>query len=387
MKSDAVRRNNNIMQNKKEMIGPISFENWKAHLRYSKVVETTEYPLYTDAYITGELTEDLGPYKLFNTLPLESNDLDVPALVLRLDYHSNIHRADLPMNKTNTKRYHGGDLVDEIAALISLCFGIRLMAGGVTRTFRGNDPKGQPVSYGSYVKQPLINRKKDKKVILPQKIEKVQLVFNDLLSRYHQLSAENAIEIVKAARLYQTGLWISEYQPELSWIMFVSAVEAVAGRWRKDKLKPEKRLEIFKPDLVKILFQQGGLDLVKKVASEISDSIGATKTFVDFILEHFPEEPSERPPVHTRIDWSKEAFNKYLRQIYEYRSIALHGGTPFPSPMSEPPMKSEGKYIERPSGLATSSHNAVWTHKDLPMLLHIFEYVVRNSIINWWQSL
>ena len=209
----------------------------------------------------------------------------------------------------------------------------------------------------------------------------------NLFARFHELSAENANEIVRAARLYQTGLWISEFQPELSWIMFVSAVETVAGRWRKERFEPVERLKIFKPSLVDVLFQHGGLDLVRIVANDISASLGATKTFVDFILEYFPEAPSGRPPVHSQIDWSKKAFNKYLRQIYKYRSDALHGGTPFPSPMSDPPLKFEGKYIEKPSGIATSSHNAVWIQKDLPMLLHIFEYVVRNSIINWWKSL
>lgn len=375
------------MKNEEKIVGPISFENWRAYLNSSGLVETLEYPLYTDAHITGELTENLGPYKLFNTIPLDMNNLDIPSLVLRLDYHLEYDHSKVNMNKTDIRRYHGGDLVDEIAALLSLCFGFRLMAGGVTREFRIGDPRGRPVSYGSFVKQPLTFRNQEKRLILPQKLGTFKLLPKSLFARFTELNEENANELIRAARLYQTGLWISEYQPELSWIMFVSAVETVAGRWRKEKFDSEERLKIFKPSLVKILFEQGGSELVKIVANEISDSLGATKTFVDFILEYFPEEPSERPPIHSRIDWAKKSFNKYLRQIYEYRSNALHGGTPFPSPMSEAPMKFEGKYIEKPSGLATSSHNAVWTQKDLPMLLHIFEYVVRNSIINWGKSL
>jgi len=368
-------------------IAPISFENWRAYLNSDNLVETSEYPLYTDAHITGELTENLGPYKLFNTIPLYMNNLDIPSLVLRLDYYLEYDHSKIKMDKTDTSRYHGGDIVDEIAALVSLCFGFRLMAGGVTREFRIDDPKGRPVSYGSFVKQPLTFRKQDKRFILPQKLGTFNLLPNSLLTRFSELDEEDANELVRAARSYQTGLWISEYQPELSWIMFVSAVETVAGRWRKEKYDPVERLQIFKPSLVKILDEQGGIELVKSVANEISDFVGATKTFVDFILEYFPEEPKERPPIHSRIDWTKKSFNKYLRQIYKYRSNALHGGTPFPSPMSEPPMKFEGKFLERPAGLATSSHNAVWTQKDLPMLLHTFEYVVRNSIINWWKSL
>jgi hypothetical protein len=29
----------------------------------------------------------------------------------------------------------------------------------------------------------------------------------------------------------------------------------------------------------------------------------------------------------------------------------------------------------------------VWLAKDTPIQLHTFEYIVRNSIINWWKSL
>lgn len=374
------------MSDNNKRIGPVSYENWSAYLTNSELVETSEYPLYTDAHITGELSEGFGPYKLFNTVPIDSNNIDVPSIVLRLEYHLEVDYLKIKMDKTDTSRYHGGDLVDEIAALISLCYGIRLMAGGVTREFRGGDPKGRPVSYGSYMKQPITFKKIDKRVILPQKLGTFQLIPNRLLSSYHKLSAENAIELVRAARLYQTGLWISEFQPELSWIMFVSAIETIAKSWMKEKANSIERLNLFKPSLVKLLFDQGGSELVKNVADEISDFMGATKTFIDFVIEHFPKEPNNRPENHSCIDWTKDAFKKYLRQIYNYRSKALHGGTPFPAPMCETPVKFKNHYIECPSGLATSANNAVWTKDDLPMLLHVFEYVVRTSIINWWEK-
>jgi hypothetical protein len=38
-------------------------------------------------------------------------------------------------NKTDTSRYHGGDLADELAALISLTLGICPKAGGERRIF------------------------------------------------------------------------------------------------------------------------------------------------------------------------------------------------------------------------------------------------------------
>lgn len=375
------------MKRTKQIVGPISFENWKAYLNKSKLTSTSEYPLYSNAHITGELTEKLGPYKIFNTVPIDTKNLEIPALVLRLDYHLDNYNTNTNMKKTDTSKFHGGDLIDEIAALTSLCFGIRLMAGGVTREFGGKDPKGRPVSHGLFSKQPVTFNKKNKNLILPQKMGTFKLSSNDLLGKYYKLSEENAIELVRAARLYQTALWISEHQPELSWIMFVSAIETIAQKWRKDSVDPVAKLKLFKPSLEEALFNEGGADLVEKVAIEISDYMGSTKTFIDFILEYFPNEPINRTEIHSRIDWTKRSFKKYLSQIYNYRSLALHGGTPFPSPMCEPPMKLNGKYFEAPPGLATSSNNAVWVKKDLPMLLHVFEYVVRNSIKSWWQSL
>ena len=55
------------------------------------------------------------------------------------------------MTKTDTSQYHGGWLVDEIAALLSLCLGIRIKAGGQTRIFEeGKDPKGHPEYHAGY---------------------------------------------------------------------------------------------------------------------------------------------------------------------------------------------------------------------------------------------
>ncbi len=375
------------MKKSKQIFGPISLENWKAYLNKSKLISTSEYPLYSNAHITGELTENFGPYKIFNTIPIDTKNLEIPSLVLRLDYYLDNYNTSINMEKTDTSKFHGGDLIDEIAALTSLCFGIRLMAGGVTRQFGGKDPKGRPVSYGLFSKRPVTFSETKKNLILPQKLGTFKVFSNDLLGNYYKLKEENAIGLIRAARLYQTALWISEHQPELSWIMFVSAIETVAQKWRKDSIEPVSKLKIFKPNLEKLLFKEGGADLVKKVAIEISDYMGSTKTFIDFILEYFPTEPKNRTEKYSRINWTKRSFNKYLRQIYNYRSLALHGGTPFPSPMCEPPINFKGKYSETPLGLATSSNNAVWVKKDLPMLLHVFEYVVRNSIKNWWRSL
>jgi hypothetical protein len=39
-----------------------------------------------------------------------------------------------------------------------------------------------------------------------------------------------------------------------------------------------------------------------------------------------------------------------------------------------------------PFGLAAGDGSSVWLAKDMPMYLHLFEYVVRGALIRWWQE-
>jgi hypothetical protein len=57
--------------------------------------------------------------------------------------------------------------------------------------------------------------------------------------------------------------------------------------------------------------------------------------------------------------------------------------------MCEPPIKLDesGTLSETPLGLATSIGSNVWVAKDVPILFHTFEYIGRNAILNWWQSM
>lgn len=120
--------------------GPATYENWKAAEAAVPSNGGFEYPLFTDARILGHLS--FGPYQLLNTISHASaRDSDAqilsPAIVLRLEYY--LEYEPVPMDRTDAKRYHGGELSDEIAALVALCLGIRLKSGGYTRRF---DPNG-----------------------------------------------------------------------------------------------------------------------------------------------------------------------------------------------------------------------------------------------------
>jgi hypothetical protein len=41
---------------------------------------------------------------------------------------------------------------------------------------------------------------------------------------------------------------------------------------------------------------------------------------------------------------------------------------------------------EMPLGLAMSGKQGSWLLKDTPVLLHVFEYLVRGALVNWWSA-
>jgi hypothetical protein len=53
----------------------------------------------------------------------------------------------------------------------------------------------------------------------------------------------------------------------------------------------------------------------------------------------------------------------------------------------DPNEEASAGYIERNDGIAQFSHDAVWSSADMPMLLWVFEYIVRRSLQDWWSDL
>jgi hypothetical protein len=204
-----------------------------------------------------------------------------------------------------------------------------------------------------------------------------------------ELSASDAVAVVRAARLYQDAVWIAESEPELSWLMLVSALESAAGERRKQKQSPIEHLRAWKPELLDVLEGACSAAAVQTVAEMIHGLTGSTKAFIDFVLEFLPSAPSNRPPEWLQHSWDMSALQATLRKIYGYRSKALHGGTPFPAPMCEPPyLDSETKTrAEKPIGLATSTLGGTWLAIDSPMILNTFEYITRGTLLKWWNSL
>lgn len=376
------------MQNQSTQIrGPFSYENWKASISGGPLLHTVEYPLFTDAHIIGGPFVKYGPYKLFNAIRMGNARSARPSMVLREDNY--IDYKPPQMDKTDASRYHGGLLSDEIAALVSLCLGIRLKAGSKSRVFEPDgDASGLPISL-EYSADPILLIM-ESPLILPRARGEHNLENTAILSTFCSTPSSAAVALVRAARLYQEALWIVESTPELSWIMLTSAIETVAGYWRKESEPSIERLRASESlaGLERELASHGDEDFVKRVADYIAPYMGSTKKFVDFVLEFLPPPPEHRPPESFQISWELRAMKKNLSKIYDYRSKALHGGVPFPAPMSNPPhrFRQDSPQAEIPTGLATSMKGGVWIAKDLPMLIHTFEYIVRCTLLNWWKS-
>jgi hypothetical protein len=378
-------------QEKQEQLAPYTHRNWRAFDRGDRPTETNEWPLFSDAWFTGEL-RDLGPYSVLNPKTKAPKGHARAALVLRGGLCADVHGEENAKDRYKSF-YHGAFPPDELAALLSLCTGARLKAGGPSRSFQqGGDPLGAPMGFGGQIDYSLPERS----VHLPRNVrdrsDPVKLDEGDYADRLRTIPAldgEAAGVLVTSVRLYQDALWTAEREPHLAWLFLVSAVETAANHWRRKSRNTVERLTDAKPMVVEMLLEAGGQELVKKVAKELADVTGARLKFTEFILAFNPGPPSGQRSGRA-MDWSN--LRHALRWVYHWRSKALHGGTPFPAPMCEAPwVKRDGKRIkeiwELPIGYVTYTSGATWSREEIPMLLHVFEHITRGCLLNWWKSL
>jgi hypothetical protein len=198
------------------------------------------------------------------------------------------------------------------------------------------------------------------------------------------LPARIATGLVRSARLYQAALWISEVDANQCWISLTSAVEAAANAWDERENTPLETLQGWNPGLVNLMLKSGGEDLATKAAKKLKKISGATWKFLAFLKQFRPDTPSKRPPEFWQLNWELSSFEAAMKKVYKYRSDALHGGTPFPAPMCWPSDDYGGAPAEVPMGGGIGMH--IWAKEDLPVRLHLFEYIVRHTLLNWWKS-
>lgn len=371
-----------------ETPAPASYQNWKAQQAGLPLLGRAEIPIYSDVEFSLPPTDGLGPYRFQHAFPAEMHD---PALILFVDEH---HEFKVAMEKTETRGFTGALLGDELAALLSLAVGRRFMAGEPTRML--SPPTAKDWIIMADRSRPIFFRPTSTRLlgqrapIIPRATERLELRANQLTTFPH-VHPDAATALVRAGRLYRDALWIAETEPELAWLLLVSALE-VAAVFHQAELPHVDVLRASKPKLVERL-DAIDASLADEVATSLSRELRATARFLAFMMQFLPEPPAKRPPEDwkwTRVDWAPKPMKKALEQIYKLRSLALHEGIPFPPPMSRPPFVGEGGWSapsETVLGLAAASHGGVWMADELPMSLHTFEFIARGALINWWNSL
>jgi hypothetical protein len=359
---------------------PRSFLNWRLFEQADPSPWISELYLYSDAHFIAE-ARDIGPYAFINTIAhggVGSEDQLKPAVALRF-LHC-IPSSNPAMSESNFGHYHGGTEFDEIAAIISLELGCRIQAGPVVRDFApDSDPLGTPRQL--YLHKVPTLPPISTRPLVPQSLGQRDLRDLHAIKRLVGLPDQEAVALVKAARLYQQAIWVADTNPELSWILLVSAIEAVTGLRSApttDNIAELRRS--YWNATTKI-----SDELLSPLADALSGLFGSTRKFVNFLIEFSPEPPDQRPEF-SQFDFSKCGLKKSMQTIYKYRSKALHEGVAFPAPMCSAPMQLPGGFEEVPSGLAAYSKGATWMKSDLPCHLHIFEYLVRGALLKWIES-
>lgn len=419
-------------------------ELWKEFQAGISLPIGAEVPFFTDARLTGDIVNEgsaheygYGPFEFLNTAPRRNEPgLIQPALVFRFRARTRGHLFFLPI-QTNTERYHGGGVIDEATALLSLLMGIRLRPGEPSRFFEFDSPSlGKPQAEG-FTKVPSFLGSSQSSVL--PRVALGSHNMNEelaLLKGLPDMDPSSAVALVRAARFYQDAVWIAESEPHLSWVMLVLAVEAAAGRWsRRKPYQPRVKvdsvelLQTYHAKLHELLAASCDQETLKKAADQIADVVKSRSKFMKFLMHSMPPPPPSRPPEWARFDWSKDNLEISLNKVYEHRSKALHMGLPFPAPMCAPPEEiranepdvtevrypsrcrvnaynralirerrnrraeavgqpfGQTTYAEVPRDFGFSHHGAQWAAKDTPMLLHLFEYIVRHRLLSWWRSL
>ena len=258
--------------------------------------EVTEYDIYSDSRFTGQVQHPRWPCAFLNAIAEELGTVDV-TLVLRVAFYNTDHPFEPEWSKSNDTAYHGGWIDDEFVALASLCLGARLASGGISRRFSESDPYGQPARWSRKLKPPFVSKDRG---MLPDVRGRHPLERLSRLESVPHIEPKRYVSLVRSCNLYRDALWISEWDANLAWLLLVSALEAGAKDACSDR--------------------------------------GSTKRFINFAMRFMPEPPDSRPEGETlRFTWSECHFRRMLCKVYDYRSRALHEGTPFPWPMLEPP--------------------------------------------------
>lgn len=364
-------------------MGTDAWRNWRAHDAQAVEIEYAEDEAHADRQFTGGPVR-LGPTTLH--VVLRESKVVGPAVIMHTGTHAHLMPEliiDGNLAPADSSAYHGGTMSDEIAALVALELGVRLRVAG-TRLLSGIH-SGSPKAPIHLEVPPLGRTGKPGRDLLPRLAQRSANVDNlKRLSRFSGLDAATAVELVRVAREYASAIWWAGEDPDQGWLHLVTAAEIAAAHRQKVSVPAEELVKEHWPELWKAL---AGADAATRaeVAKQVAPQMRATRRFINFIVELAPEPPQPRPEWDD-LDWG--TLRESARIIYGHRSKALHAGKPFPMPMRDSPRAGEdGALQEVPGGLTSGGGGAIWEHRETPMLLSTFEYIVHGALLNWWDEL
>lgn len=359
--------------------GPPAWTNWQRFLSQEKPrheVHAIETNFYSDSALkgslgfepTGALSPERSPYQLLYGF------CDGEAGAEGIVYPRYVFRAVLTLNGSlYPKTIEGIDPEHEIAALLALETGARIATGSRTRYMNPTDPSGSPRGERAHPGQ--LQRRNSAHWIVPglHRLRGVNECTH--FETYPMLSKENAAALTRAAMSFNAALWICESEPELAWLLLVSAVECIAGKSAELEQPfdmPEELVSVATalPDEERQLL----VNYLQKRSLLL-------RKFLEFFKANMPNPPKGRASDRA-LDWSWSGLKPLLKRIYDMRSKRLHAGVHFPAWICRPPRRDDGgvvwEYELRPAGVAKGGQP--------DLTLNIFFYLVRKSILAWWRA-
>jgi hypothetical protein len=374
-----------------ENLGPPAWTNWQRFIQNAAALNTysaMETNLYSDTRLIGELmlrdnwvfSKDGGPYRIFYSFCDGESILDGvihPRYILRAALVQDGSQWPQPVE--------GIDIEKEVAALLTLEIGARIVTGSRTRYINPEYAWGSPRAEANHPGQ--LQRRSSGHWLVPgfEKLQGVQDCAQFVT--YPKLSRKHAATLTRAAISYSSALWVCESQPELAWLLLVSAIECVAATMPRPD--PEASFE-FPSELASVAAALPG-DQREILSEYIQKRQLIKQKFLAFLERYLPPPPRQRlnntlvrPANEGILKWDWETLKPLLGRIYDMRSSRLHSGVHFPAWTCERARPVRGQ------------EELIWEYEPRPakvkyagepeMTLNTFAYLTRQTIRNWWHS-
>ena len=264
-----------------------------------------------------------------------------------------LHHSGAAVEEQPGNFYHGGGALDELLHLFTLHFGSTFTK---ERTVRVNDRPSRSLRSGM---KPKVEKPK-------QNLKHAELTVK--LAR--NLPSDKKLRFLLALKFHSLGLRQYHSDPELAFISFISAIEAVAsGHDREEAIGLDNHLS-------GLLDKVSDIPLQIQIRKVLFQRSSVKRKVLAFFLDHTTDEFWESPerPEEEYLRVPKADFPDLIKRMYDARSRYLHEGIPPP-----PPLFRTVNGAEICPTLATQVGTTIWERSDyLPHLSFIARLVNSN---------